>query len=70
MNAVTIIEAAPVFWRSLDTIPEDRKDGRDVLLWLDAGYPVLCAWDGVWCDAVGHPVAGATKWADVEGPAK
>lgn len=55
-------------WNPIEAVPEDRKDGRDVLLWTAGRYPALCSWDGAWCDAVGHEVHGATHFADVEGP--
>ncbi|USA40234.1 hypothetical protein NCF86_03500 [Pelagerythrobacter marinus] len=74
MNAVATIEqghapasSTPIAWRSIEAVPDDRKDGRDMLLWI-RGYPALCSWDGAWFDAVGRVVAGATHWADVEGP--
>lgn len=66
MNALTVIN--PIPWADIATIPDDRKDGRGVLLWIKDGYPALCSFDGVWCDAVGQEVRGATHWADVEGP--
>lgn len=55
-------------WRLIETIPDDRKDGRDVLLWTATRYPVLCSWDDAWRDPVGHEVRGATHFADVDGP--
>ncbi|WPZ05645.1 hypothetical protein [Pelagerythrobacter marinus] len=74
MNAVATIEqdnapasSTPIAWRSIEAVPDDRKDGRDVLLWVGS-YPALCSWCGTWLDAVGRVVAGATHWADVEGP--
>lgn len=57
---------APIDWRPASEITDDRKDGRDVLLWT--GYPVLCCWDEAWRDPVGHEVRGATHFADVDGP--
>lgn len=50
----------------IDAIPEDRKDGRDILVW--AGYPAIASWCDGWRDAVGHELVGVTHWADVEGP--
>lgn len=58
--------ALAVDWRGIASIPEDRKDGRDVLLWI--GYVAVCTWLDGWVDAVGRPVRGATHWADVAGP--
>ena len=75
MNAVAMLEqdhipgsTDPIAWHLIESVPDDRKDGRDVLLWV-SDYPALCSWDGAWFDAVGRVVAGATHWADVEGPA-
>lgn len=66
MNAVAVI-AAVKFEQPIATIPDDHKDGRDVLLW--AGRPVTGIWVDEWCDPVlGRPIAGVTHWADVEGP--
>lgn len=61
------VDAVPIAWRPIEAVPDDRRDGRDVLLWVGS-YPALCSWDGAWFDAVGRVVAGATHWADVEGP--
>ena len=49
-------------------IPDDRKDGREMLLWAAGGYAVICSWDDGWRDPVGREVVGATAWADVGGP--
>jgi len=70
MSVMATIEPAPVAWRSVFDVPVpiDRKDGRDMLLWVRAGYPVLCSWDDAWYDAVGHEVKGAMLWADVTRP--
>lgn len=67
MNAVSIIEGH-IPWQPIDDMPEDRKNGRNMLLWFGAGYPAICNWDGAWCDAVGFVLTGAEAWADVEGP--
>lgn len=63
----TAAPCADVAWSPIATLPESRKDGREVLLWV-AGHPAVCSWDGAWCDTVGREVEGATHWADVEGP--
>jgi hypothetical protein len=57
---------ATIPWHPIDRIPNDRLDGRDVLLW--AGRSVLCSWCDGWRDPVGRPVSGVTHYADVEGP--
>jgi hypothetical protein len=49
-------------------IPDDRRDGREVLLWFAAGYSVIVTWDDGWRDPVGRVVVGATHWADLGGP--
>jgi hypothetical protein len=55
-------------WKRIEAqpIPDDRKDGRDMLLW--SGYAAVCSWCDGWRDAVGKLVQ-ATHWDDVEGPA-
>jgi len=53
-------------WQPIAAIPDDRRDGRDMLLWV--GRVALCSWCDGWRDAVGRLVRGATHWADVEGP--
>lgn len=58
---------SPIFWRGIEYIPDDRRDGRDVLLWVD-GHSALCSWCDGWRDSVGRIVRGATHYADVEGP--
>lgn len=61
--------ASTIDWHpGVETLPGDRQDGREVLLWHEAGYPVLCSWDQGWRDPVGREVVGATHWADVGGP--
>ncbi|WP_303763790.1 helix-turn-helix domain-containing protein [Sphingobium yanoikuyae] len=55
-----------VIGNAIATMPEDRKDGRDVLVW--AGFPAIASWCDGWRDAVGHELAGVTHWADLEGP--
>lgn len=71
MNEITTpkpVLAESVPWHPIDCLPEDRKDGRDVLLWLGGDHAEICSWDGAWFDAVGREVAGATHWADTTGP--
>lgn len=63
MNA---IRQAHLDWRGIEAIPDDRKDGRDVLLWI--GAVIVATWCDGWRDAVGRLVHGATHYADVEGP--
>lgn len=62
-------EIAPINWRSFEAMTDDRKDGRDVLLWVE-DHAAICSWCGTcWCDSVGNEVSGATLFADVDGPA-
>lgn len=55
-----------IHWRDIATIPADRTDGRDVLIFN--GRVLLCSWCDGWRDSVGRLVTGATMWADAEGP--
>lgn len=65
MGVMSVVEVAPIAWRPICDIPDDRKDGRDMLLWL--GYPAIASWCDGWRDTVGNELQGAL-WADVEGP--
>lgn len=62
-----MIVDAPIQWHNISEIPEDRKDGRDVLLWQIAGFPSIVTWCDGWFDAVGRPVVGLL-WADLNAP--
>lgn len=53
-------------WKSMEAIPDDRMDGRDILLWF--GTAVICSWCDGWRDPVGREVVGATLWADILEP--
>jgi len=69
MNAIVAIDAAtglPVTWQPIATIPDQHRDGRDVLVW--AGHLAVCSWCDGWRDSVGRLVHGVTDWADVEEP--
>jgi hypothetical protein len=59
---MTIVED----WHLIAVIPDDRMDGRDVLLW--AGHMLVGSWCDGWCDAVGRPIRGVTHWTDVQAP--
>jgi hypothetical protein len=59
--------SSPIAWQPLATAPDDRKDGRDVLLWVE-DHGVLSSWDDGWRDPVGREVVGATHLADIQGP--
>ncbi len=73
MNSVSLIP-----WQAMELLPEDRKDGRPMLLWNQLGVSVA-AWDnsdGVeyWCLAFGglptgkFPVIAPTHWSDISPP--
>ncbi len=64
-TALAIVEQESI-WGPIASVPDDRKDGRDMLLW--AGYPAISSWCGEWCDAVGRPIRGVTHWADIDAP--
>ena len=68
VNAMTMVQtqASAIPWRRIDTMPPDRLDGRDVLLWV--GHLAVCSWCGEWLDAVGRPVRDVAFWADVGEP--
>jgi hypothetical protein len=57
---------AGITWHPLVAIPDDRMDGRDVLLWK--GAVIVGSYLDGWCDPVGRPVEGATHFADAQGP--
>lgn len=62
--------ANPINWHPIEAIPNDRMDGRNMLLWVVirwTEYPAIGTWCDGWRDAVGNLVS-ATYWADVEGP--
>jgi len=58
--------SALIIWSPIAGIPDDRHDGRDVLLWT--GHLLLGSWCDGWRDAVGRTIQGVTHYADVEGP--
>lgn len=64
-------------WKSIDEMPDDRRDGRWVLLWSEFGAPRIGVWDA--SDSYGEPFgwvdseeAGArinpSYWADINPP--
>lgn len=67
MNTATATKAAPIAWQPLAHMPDDRKDGRDLLVW-SRGFPAIASWLNGWRDAVGNIVPDVTSYADVEGP--
>lgn len=62
-------------WRPIEQLPDDRKDGRDMLFWDDRGGVVACWSNGGWetgyaSEATGETVMveTATHWADINRP--
>ncbi|WP_293921119.1 hypothetical protein [Sphingobium sp. UBA5915] len=54
-------------WQAMEMLPDDRRDGRDVLLWAD-GYAAICSWCDGWRDAVGREIMAPAAWADIVEP--
>jgi hypothetical protein len=48
-------------WQPIETMPEEFKDGRDVLLREDGGTDV-CYFDGRWRDSSHNRVGKPTRW--------
>lgn len=73
-----MITAKYIPWEPIGTMPDDRKDGRPMLLWSHLNAPRVGVWDATdyfgepfgWCDS---EEAGAridpTHWADINPPA-
>lgn len=69
--------ALGIDWKQIETMPEDRKDGRQMLLWDYSGANVA-TWDARYChwysgyasELDGSPIAieDATFWADINAP--
>lgn len=73
MNALAPITAQGRIWSDIDTIPDERRDGRDVLLWADGatvGRWFFRLWrdgepdDGGWVDRDGRYLENVTQWSD------
>ena len=66
-----MITAKHISWEPVVTLPENRKDGRRMLLWEDA-LPVIGRWDserGGWEDPENmHLLDEVTHWADINPP--
>ncbi len=65
----------PIEWRVIDKLPDDRKDGRDLLLWDDRGAVVASWANGGWDTGYASKltegtvmVETATHWADINRP--
>lgn len=63
----------PLPWKPISEIPDDRLDGREVLIWReDLQRAVTAEWDdGKWIDgdyAVNFDGAVVTYWADLTPP--
>jgi hypothetical protein len=66
-----MITAKHIPWKPIGTLPEDRKDGRRLLLW-EVDLPVIGRWDS---DREGwehpesmHILEEVTYWADINPP--
>jgi len=63
----------PIPWKPINRMPEDRRDGRNVLIWTD-NHPAgayVCGWVehlGQWV-ARGPVIQSPTHWADITPPA-
>ncbi|MBB4150738.1 hypothetical protein [Sphingobium scionense] len=77
-NEVTMISVSLIPWQPMELLPEDRKDGRRLLLWNQLGTSVA-AWDNTegaqgWCLAFGglpagkFPVVAPSYWSDINPP--
>jgi hypothetical protein len=73
-----MISVSLIPWQPMELLPEDRKDGRRILLWNQLGISVA-AWDeteGVegWClsfsglPVAKFPVVAPTYWSDINPP--
>ena len=66
-----MITAKHIPWEPIGTLPEDRKDGRRLLLW-EADLPVIGRWDSDredWEDPESmHILDEVTYWADINPP--
>ena len=55
-------------WQPIATVPEDRKDGRRLLVWA-SGSPFIAVWGGAcWVDAYEEGELSPTYWADINSP--
>lgn len=73
-----MISVSLIPWQVMELLPEDRKDGRTMLLWNQLGVSVA-AWDDTegaqdWCLAFAglpagkFPVVAPTHWSDINPP--
>lgn len=76
-EAGAVIRAKGVDWKSIADLPDDRRDGRNLLLWDDRGEPWIGRWyhdriDGEvwgWADAREmHKRITPRFWADIDTP--
>ncbi|QOV96337.1 hypothetical protein [Novosphingobium sp. ES2-1] len=65
LRLVSMIE-----WRPIESMPDNRKDGRYLLLW-DADGAVVASWNADDWERSGgfdDPIDGITHWADINRP--
>lgn len=66
-----MITAKYIPWEPIRALPDDRKDGRHMLLW-EGDRPVIGRWDDGrkgWEDPEGmHLFEEITYWADINPP--
>ncbi|MCI4591123.1 hypothetical protein MOK15_13605 [Sphingobium sp. BYY-5] len=66
-----MITSKHIPWEPIATLPENRKDGRRMLLW-EGDLPVIGRWDSqreVWEDPESmHLLEEITHWADINPP--
>ena len=66
-----MITAKHIPWEPIGTLPEDRTDGRRLLLW-EVDLPVIGRWDSDregWEDPESmHILEEVTYWADINPP--
>jgi hypothetical protein len=55
-------------WRPIADLPDELKDGREMLLWETAveGRAEIAAFDTVWCDRDGATIHGITHFAEID----
>lgn len=79
--AQPINDAINMPWKMMEAMPDDRKDGREILLRRNGIPATIGRWffgdwmadrwvNSGWVDASGRYISDVTHWTDVEGPMK